>query len=93
MSVASQIRKWASRADDEPSDVIARLLLAADEDNALRSQIISLIHVPTIHRQSLVNTALHEMKLRGESKGACAAFALLATDEGAKIALSILKTG
>jgi len=71
-------------------DEIARLMLAAKEDEKLRRQILFLVQSPATHRKSMVSSALHEMALRGEPEGARAAFALLSTDEGAKAALDIL---
>ena len=66
------------------------LLLAARNDRAFRSELLALARMPTFQRQSLVNTALHEMALRGESRSIRAAIALLATDEGARIAIESL---
>jgi hypothetical protein len=41
----------------------------------------------------LVNTALEQMRLRGEPAGVRAAFAVLATDEGARLARDELERG
>jgi hypothetical protein len=90
MNLVLQLKRLVSRHGDDPTDVIARLLISANEDDALRRRMLFLLQSPTMHRQSLVNTALDEMKLRGEPENVRAAFALLATDNGAKIALSIL---
>lgn len=76
--------------DDDTRDALANLLLAAKEDEAFRRQVLLLLRAPSLQRQSRVNTALHEMTLRGEPKSARAAFALLATDEGAKVAMEVL---
>ena len=74
----------------DPGDALARLLIAAKEDSAFRNQVLAVLRVPTAQRASLINTAIHEMRIRGESEAACAAFATLATEEGAKVALRVL---
>lgn len=74
----------------DPSSELTTLLLAAREDTAFHRQLLFLLRAPSLQRQSLVNTALHEMTLRGEPKGARTAFALLATDKGAQAALEFL---
>ena len=74
----------------DPGDALARLLIAAKEDSAFRNHVLTVLRVPTAQRASLINTALHEMRIRGESEAACAAFATLATEEGAKVALRVL---
>lgn len=76
----------------DPGHELATLLLAARDDAALRRQLLFLLRAPPWQRQSLVNTAIHEMTLRGEPRDARAAFALLVTDEGAKAALAILQS-
>lgn len=69
-------------------DVLARLLLEAAEDARLRTQILFLLNLPPKQRESLVNSAVEEMKLRGEPAEFRAAFAVLATEEGARTARS-----
>jgi hypothetical protein len=90
MPFLSHVRKFLLLEDESPSDVIARLLLAAKEDKAFRDRIRFLLRAPSAQRQSLVNSALHEMTLRGEPQNVRTAFALLATDEGAETALRVL---
>jgi hypothetical protein len=72
-------------------ELFASLLIAAREDPQLREQVLHLSGFPRLQRQSLVNTALHEMALRGEAADARAAFAILATDEGARAAAKFLR--
>jgi hypothetical protein len=72
---------------DDHREVIAQLVLAAREDEALQRRIEFVLQLPTVQRQSIINTALHEMELRGESNGVREGFAALATDAGAEIAL------
>jgi len=48
------------------TDVIATLLLAARSDSALRLRLELLLRLPSLQRESLVNTAVAEMRLRGE---------------------------
>ena len=90
MPFLATLRKWFHLREEEPQDVIARLLLAAKEDDAFRQRILFLLQAPTAQRQSLVNSALHEMSLRGEPQSVRTAFAVLATDEGARAALHVL---
>lgn len=51
-----------------------------------------LLQLPSGQRASLVNTALHEMELRGEPRPLREAFAILATESGANAALRVMKT-
>ena len=67
------------------SAVLARLLREAEKDRTLRSQIRFLVSLPDVQRESLVNTALEQMKLQGEPAEIRAAFAVLATEEGASL--------
>ena len=87
MSTAS--RDWSGAPSS--GDALAHLLLAAQEDDAFRRRLVGLLRLPATQRESLINTALHEMRLRGEPETACAAFATLATEAGAKTALSVLE--
>jgi len=90
MNIVSKIWDAVMNPADDPGDALARLLIAAKEDSGFRRQVLAILRVPTAERASLINTALHEMRLRGESEAACAAFATLATEEGAKVALRVL---
>ena len=91
MPLLDKLRKLIHGREESPTDVIARLLLAAKEDDAFRQRILFLLQAPAAQRQSLVNSALHEMSMRGEPQNVRAAFAILATDEGARTALNVLK--
>jgi hypothetical protein len=77
--------------DRASRDALGRLLLAAQEDAALRRQLLFLLRAPSLQRESLVNTAVHEMTLRGESADARTAFALLGSEQGARVALDFLQ--
>lgn len=79
------------RDDQSTADTLATLLLAAKEDAKFRRQLKLILRLPAVQRESLINTALHEMEIRGESPQARAAFAVLATEEGAKIAMRTLE--
>ncbi len=76
---------------ESADDLVARLLMAARSDETLKTQILYLARLPGHQRESVVNTAIHEMELRGESRADRAAFALLATEEGSAAALRLLK--
>jgi len=73
-----------------PPEGAARLLIAAREDEAFGQRVRFLLRLPGPQRTSLVNTALHEMTLRGEPQSLREAFAVLATDTGAAAALRAL---
>jgi hypothetical protein len=72
--------------NDDPFREIAALFRGAEYDRELRKQIEFLIRLPSLQRQSIINTSLHEMALRGESPAVQVAFGLLATNEGAEAA-------
>lgn len=90
MKFFARIWKAVMGPADDTGEALARLLVAAKEDAGFRRQVLAILRVPTVQRTSLINTAIHEMRLRGESEAACAAFATLATEEGAKVALRVL---
>ena len=90
MNLSAAIKNFVGSKEDDPCEVMATLLLAAKEDATLRTSILCLLHTPPAQRESLINTALHQMQLRGESAGNCAAFAMLGTESGAKTALAVL---
>jgi hypothetical protein len=75
---------------DDGGDMLARLLIAANDDPALRQRLIALLSVPSSERQALIATALHEMALRGEPETIRAAFAMLGPEKSAATALRIL---
>lgn len=78
--------------DNEPGEALARLLAEARDDDELRRQLLFLLRVPRLQRESLINTALHEMTLRGEPAALRSAFAILLSDDGARTALSVLES-
>ena len=73
------------------ADVFARLLLAAKEDPALRDHLRRLLALPEVHRRALINTALHEMALRGEAAALQAGFGALLTPGAAEAVLQFLE--
>lgn len=75
---------------DSAKDALASLLMAAREDEILKKEISRLIRLPDAQRESLVISAIDEMKLRGESPEICGAFAILATSDGAAAAQNAL---
>jgi len=80
-----------SHHNQSPADAFAVLLVAAKEDDEFRRRLEFLLRLPALQRASLVNTGLHEMEVRGESASARAAFAVLATEDGAAIAMRALE--
>ena len=90
MSLSGKQRPAPLQPDEDTGEVLARLLLAAQEDKAFRDQVLNILRLPLVQRQSIVNNALHEMTLRGEPMAMRQAFAVLATEEGAATARNIL---
>ena len=85
------LRNPFSRPADDPGSLLADLILAAREDVVFRNQILALVSLPLAQREPLIHTALHEMRLRGESAAACAAFGALGTEDGATAAARLLR--
>lgn len=90
MKLFAKIRR-ALAGHGDTGDTLARLLLAAKEDEAFRKRVWFILQLPAAQRESLIHSAVHEMRLRGESEAACAAFATLAAEEGAATARRILE--
>ena len=82
--------KQKPQKSPDPFAVLADLFRAAEEDAELRRQIESLLRLSSLQRQSLLNTSIHEMTLRGEPADVLAAFQILSTDEGAAAARRLL---
>lgn len=91
MRVWSKLARLVTRSTRDPRDSLAALVVAAKEDEALRRQLLALLRAPALQRASILNTALHEMELRGEPAAARAAFAVLIDDAGATAALQALE--
>jgi len=90
MRVPSCLQRLFTRDAGEPRDAVASLLVAAREDPTLHRQLLALLRAPALQRASILGTARHEMELRGEPAAYCAALAVLASDEGARLALQAL---
>lgn len=84
------LRSLFGSPPQEGDELLASLILAAREDAGFRAQVLALLRLPPAQREPLVRTAVEEMRLRGESRQAQAAFAVLATREGAQTALRLL---
>lgn len=91
MELFDRVRQLFRPRAADPGDALATLLRAAQEDAALRLQLLALLRAPPLQRESMVHTAVHEMALRGEPAEVRAAFAVLATEAGAKTALAVLE--
>lgn len=89
MKLAPKHRK-AQASDCDTRETLVHLLLAAQADPTFRKRVLCILNVPALQRESLIHSAIHEMRLRGEPETTCAAFATLATEAGTKIALQIL---
>ncbi len=91
MSLTKRIHAWRNqRASDKICEQLAVLVLAAQDDPAFSGQIKLLLNLPPLQRASIINSAVDEMKLKGEPADLRAAFAVLATDEGATVARGLL---
>ncbi|MCC5023265.1 MAG: hypothetical protein J6386_10965 [Candidatus Synoicihabitans palmerolidicus] len=90
MSWIEKCRDWFTAKDEEPGEAFSQMILAARKDEAFREEVLRLLSVPMVQRKSLIKSALHEMDRRREPGDVQAAFALLATDEGAAIAARAL---
>lgn len=90
MRVLPKLARLVARPPRDPRDALAALLVAAKEDPALSRQLLALLQAPALQRASILNTALHEMELRGEPAAARAVFAVLASESGAAAALRAL---
>jgi hypothetical protein len=91
MKRISKLFPAVDRDDLSAADMLATLLLAARDDEKFRRQLELILQLPAAQRESVVNTGLHEMAIRGESAEARAAFAVLATEDGARIAMQMLQ--
>ena len=89
-AIIEKLWKQAHSKQDSEVDALASLILAAREDSAFRKRLIFVLRLPITQREPLVKTAVDEMRLRGESTAAQAAFATLATEDGARTALQLL---
>ena len=72
-------------------DALAELVLAARDDSEFKKRVLFVLHLPKAQRESLVNSAVEEMSLRGESVAVRAAFLSLATEEGAEVAARLIE--
>lgn len=93
--MSSTIQKLGRFLRPTPSDgreELAELILAAREDPQFKAQVLALLQLPQAQREPLVRTAVEEMRLRNESAETRAAFARLATAEGARTALRLLES-
>jgi hypothetical protein len=89
MSIIAKLTAWLP-GHETRGEAIARLVLAAREDAAFRWRLESVLRLPSHHRQSLLNDAVRQMTLKGEPEDLRAAFSILATDDGAAIALKAI---
>jgi hypothetical protein len=89
MNPFGKVRRWLDKGDNA-GEAIARLLLVAKEDAAFKRQLEGILRLASHHRGSLLNDAVHQMYLHGEPASFQAAFAVLATDEGAAAALRVI---
>ena len=84
------VRKWRPPEDDA-FEAVASLVLAARDDHEFRVRLLAVLRLPAEHRRPMLLTAVDQMNLRGESPSAQRAFAALATDDGARLALRLLQ--
>ena len=91
MGLMQRIKRWREPlAKDQIGEQLAMLVLAARDDPAFGRQVKMLLALPSLQRASIIHSAVDEMKLKGEPADLRAAFAVLATDEGAAAARDLL---
>ncbi len=85
------IRRIRGEDEEAVQDALANLVLAAREDEAFRQRLMLVLELPAEQRESLVRSAVEDMKLRGEPAAIRAAFLALATAEAADAAARLIK--
>jgi hypothetical protein len=90
-ALIAKIRERLRTIERPGADALATLILAAREDEAFRRRLTFVLRLPPKQREALVRTAVDEMRLQGEPAEARAAFVSVATEEGAAIALRLLR--
>jgi hypothetical protein len=88
-TLATLLKRFSAK-EHGGSDTLASLIMAAQEDAAFRARLVAVLRLPLAQRRSIMNTAIEEMRLRGEPAAAQQAFAMLTTDQGAQTALRLL---
>ena len=86
--IVSALRR---KSETSTRDALAELVLAAREDMEFKKRVLFVLHLPKAQRESLVNSAVEEMSLRGESVAVRAAFLSLATEKGAEVAARLIE--
>lgn len=82
--------KRSPRRTGDGDDALAQLILAAREDAAFRARLVFVLRLPGPQRRALIQTAVAEMRMRGEPTDAQEAFSALAADDAASLALRLL---
>lgn len=80
-----------NRVDDEVQDALAHLVIAAQEDEAFRRQILLVLDLPRPQRESMVRAAVDAMRIIGEPTALRTAFLSLATQNGADAIARLLR--
>ncbi|WP_221032063.1 hypothetical protein [Actomonas aquatica] len=89
-SVLTKLKQWLFPPSDDTLDALTTLLTAARDDRSLRAQVLMLVRLPDGQREAIVNSAVEEMRLKGEPADIRAAFALLGPADGAQRAADFL---
>ena len=84
------VKRWRPPEGDA-FEAVASLVLAARDDHEFRGRLLAVLRLPIEHRRPMLLTAIDQMNLRGESPSAQRAFAALATEDGARVALRLLQ--
>ena len=85
---------WLFKRDESylQNDAFVALIRAAQDDDGIRNQLISILSLEPKHRVSALNTLINEMKLRQTSMSLAAALTLFLDDQVAKKALALLQS-
>lgn len=78
-------------ATTEADDFLADFLQGVMEDRSSRQRLRAILRQPPFHRRSLLNTAIQQMQLRGESSDMIRALARLKDEQTAMRALALLE--
>ena len=79
-----------SAGTDDSLEALAVLLRVAEGDDTLRRQLRTFMQLQSFQRTSLINSAVQEMTSRGEPADVRQAFALLTSDDAARVVLEHL---
>lgn len=78
--------------ESDAAEAFSRLVQAARDDDVFRRRVMFVLQLPPPQRESMVRSAVAEMRLRGEPVEIQAAFLALASEAGAQAAARLIKS-